>query len=274
MKRIIPRLVSGLSLMGLAAAVAGCSRAPQPAEASAPSDPTPAASAPAGPEAAASSPGKPASILDGDAQPEVEDGVTRREAVGRDEGQEGHHDHFAAEGTLITNHGIPILMQTQTAGGFTPQRRAEAIAGRLNQMAGEEGFEASDIVARRVNGFYTVYCASPEGGRPGHVLATVDSTTAAQFGFGKDPAWLAFWWRDVLRDHALIISGAAPIYTTPYIQSLQRLYTLCQRERKGVPSPQSFEKALSALTPTERDALQSLYIRVPSLYRPLENAAP
>ncbi len=187
-------------------------------------------------------------------------------AVSAEEAEGAHHKHFEAQGALVTNHEIALFMETQKAGGVSPSERAQIVTQRLNETAESTGLDPEKIVARMENDLATVYYAKP--GKAGYVLATVDPKTAAQFGFGKNPALLTYWWRDVLRDHACIIAGNPPIYTTPYSSILQRVYSLCQAEQKGVPTHESFETAISKLSREEHDALQGLYVQVPTNYRP------
>lgn len=213
--------------------------------------------------------------VQGDAQPEVEDAQAHYDHVHGKGKQHEHHGHFQAEGTLVSNHGVPLLQETQTSGGFDPAKRAQIVAERLNNTAEKYGLKAESIVTQVENGVPTVrYFRTYTVGEAGDLLATVDPKTAGQFGYGSYPDTLALWWRDVLRDHSLIISGQPPVYTTPYVQPLQRLYVLCQRERQGVQTRESFDKALSNLTQSERDALQTLYTTIPPNYRPLPNDPP
>lgn len=187
-------------------------------------------------------------------------------AAPAEEAEGAHHKHFEADGALVTNHEIALFMETQTAGGVSPSERAQIVTQRLNETAESTGLDPQNIVARIDKDLATVCYAKP--GKPAYVLATIDPKTAAQFGFGKNPALLTLWWRDVLRDHACIIAGNPPIYTTPYSSILQRVYSLCQAEQKGVPTHESFETAIGKLSREEHDALQGLYVQVPTNYRP------
>lgn len=187
-------------------------------------------------------------------------------AAPAEEAEGAHHKHFEAQGALVTNHEIALFQETQTAGGVSPSERAQVVTQRLNETAESTGLDPQNIVARMENDLATVYYARPDN--TGYVLATVDPKTAAQFGFGENPGILTFWWRDVLRDHACIIAGNPPIYTTPYSSILQRVYSLCQAEQKGVPTHESFETAIGKLSREEHDALQGLYVQVPTNYRP------
>lgn len=182
------------------------------------------------------------------------------------EAEGAHHKHFEADGALVTNHEIALFLETQEAGGVSPSERAEVVTQRLNDTAESTGLDPKNIQARIVNDLPTVFYAKPDS--EGYVLATIDPQTAAQFGFANDPAILALWWRDVLRDHSCIIAGNPPIYTTPYSSILQRVYSLCQAEQKGVPTHESFETAIGKLSRDEHDALQGLYVQVPANYRP------
>jgi hypothetical protein len=178
------------------------------------------------------------------------------------------HRHFAAQGALVTDHGIPLLRESQHAGGFTPERRAQIVAERLNNMATTHGLEPGVLSVRRVKGYPTVFFFHKhDSSSQGHVLATVDPRTAKQFGFANHPEVLAYWWRDIMRDHALVIAGSPPRWTTRYAQPMQQLYDFCQKEQRGVPSHESFERALSKLSPAEREILSNLYMSVPDNYQ-------
>ena len=119
--------------------------------------------------------------------------------------EDHHHDHFLADGTLVTNHGIPLFRETQ-AFKWSPEERAQKVTARLNMIATTHGLEADSVFMRRVGGLPTVFFYHHHGpGSEGHILATVDPKTAAEFGYGSKPETLAYWWRDVLRDHALLI---------------------------------------------------------------------
>lgn len=183
---------------------------------------------------------------------------------------EDHHEHphFEAEGALVTNHGIPLFQETQTAGGVSPAQRAQIVAQRLNDRAVNNGLEPTKIQARLIRNVASV-CFVELSGKT-YNLATVDPQTAAQFGYPANPARLTLWWRDVLRDHACVIAGKPPIYTTPYSSALQNVYSLCQRQQKGIPTHEEFEKAIASLSRADRNDLQGLYVQVPSNYRPQE----
>jgi len=191
---------------------------------------------------------------------------TAASAVGQPEHE---HQHFEAEGALVTDHGIPLFQETQTAGGISPSQRAQIVARRLNDKAMGKGLDPTKIQARLINDVAAVCFVEPSGGA--FNLATVDPQTATQFGYPANSARLTFWWRDVLRDHACVIAGNPPIYTTPYSSALQNVYSLCQKQEKGIPSHEGFEKAISNLSRADHDDLQGLYIKVPSNYHPQKN---
>ncbi len=207
-------------------------------------------------------------VVNGDKLPEIAEEDKHPE--GKGEEQHGaHHDHFEAEGALVTNHGIALFQETQSSGGLSPEQRARIVTRRLNQTAETQGLDPKQIVAIPANGLPTVSFVTSQG--KNIVLATIDTQTAGQFGFKSNPGALASWWRDVLRDHAAIIAGSSPLYTTPYSSALQNVYMLCQKEQKGVPTHESFEQALTKLSREERDDLQGLYIQVPKNYRSQAN---
>jgi len=191
---------------------------------------------------------------------------TAASAVGQPEHE---HQHFEAEGALVTDHGIPLFQETQTAGGISPSQRAQIVARRLNDKAMGKGLDPTKIQARLINDVAAVCFVEPSG--EAFNLATVDPQTATQFGYPANSARLTFWWRDVLRDHACVIAGNPPIYTTPYSSALQNVYSLCQKQEKGIPSHKGFEKAISNLSRADHDDLQGLYIKVPSNYHPQKN---
>lgn len=179
------------------------------------------------------------------------------------------HQHFEAEGALVTDHGIPLFQETQTAGGVSPTQRAQIVAQRLNDRAVGNGLDPAKIQARLIHNIASVCFVEPSGRF--YNLATVDPQTAAQFGYPTNAARLTLWWRDVLRDHACVIAGKPPIYTTPYSSALQNVYSLCQKQEKGVPTHEGFEKAIANLSRADHDDLQGLYIKVPSNYHAQPN---
>ena len=238
-------------LLPVAVLVSGCNR----------SEPTPPVATSSAPTSGQT---KPIPFVNGDTLPQ-----TSGKEEHHEDGEEPHHDHFMAEGALVTNHGIALFQETQASGGHSPDQRARIIAERLNRTAEMQGLDPKNIVALPANGLPTVSFAAPKG--KVIVLATVDSQTASQFGYKSNPGLLAAWWRDVLRDHAAIIAGKPPLYTTPYSSALQKVYSLCQKEQKGVPTHESFEQALGKLSRDDHDELQGLYIQVPKNYRPQTN---
>lgn len=88
--------------------------------------------------------------------------------------EQTHHNHFQAEGSLVSDHGIPLFLETQTSGGFSPRRRAEIVVERLNRLAATHGLEAEHIVMHIERGIPTVFFFHPhQTGESGHVVATV-----------------------------------------------------------------------------------------------------
>ena len=126
-------------------------------------------------------------------------GVNGVDGVAPDEDHH-EHQHFEAEGALVTDHGIPLFQETQTAGGISPEQRAKLVAQRLNDRAVNNGLEPTKIQARLIHNIASVCFVEPSG--KAYNLATIDPQTAAQFGYPANPARLTFWWRDILRDHA------------------------------------------------------------------------
>lgn len=185
------------------------------------------------------------------------------------EGEGHHHEHFIAQGPVVSDHGIPLFKETQTFDNLSPQQRAEKVTGRLNMIAVTHGLEADSVFMRRIRGCPCVFYYHNHGPKSeGHLLATIDPLTAREFGFQKNPEFLAYWWRDVLRDHALVITGQTPRWTTRYAPPMQRLYEFLQQTRRGVPSHESFDLALSKLSSADLGSLRSLYVSVPANYRP------
>lgn len=179
-----------------------------------------------------------------------------------------HHEHFVASGSLITDHGLPLIAETQTF-QWVPEERARRVTARLNMIAASHELNAASVTMRRVNGYPTVFYYHHHGlGSEGHILATIDPLTASQFGHEDNAEALAYWWRDVLKDHLLLIEGEAPRYTTRYTPNLQRLHEHLQGIRAGVPSHSSFDLVLSQLSLQERTDLRNLYRNVPVNYRP------
>lgn len=186
-----------------------------------------------------------------------------------DESGDHQHEHFVAAGAVVENHGVPLIVETQIANNWSPEERARRVAARLNMIASTHGISADSIFMRVVRGMPTVFFYHEHGPRSqGHVLATIDHATARQFGFEKKSRNLAYWWRDVLRDHVLIVQGKSPRWTSRYAPPMQHLYTALQEHRKGVPDHDTFERALSELLPAERESLKTLYISVPANYEP------
>ena len=184
----------------------------------------------------------------------------------------GHHKHFTAEGAVITDHGLPMLEESQAIGSLSPEQRAAIVVDRLNTLIETHDFDDDAIFMRMINGYPCVFFYHNHGsGIEGHLLATVDPKTAGEFGYQDRAVLLAYWWRDILRDHALIIGGKTPHWTTRYAPTMQRLYQIMQEEQAGVPSHESFEQAMVRLSPDEKTALQHLYSSVPVGYAPQPN---
>lgn len=202
---------------------------------------------------------------------EVEiDGKVDDHAKGEEQEESGHqHEHFVATGAMVENHSVPLIVETQVANNWSPEERARRVAARLNMIATTHGISADSVFMREVRGMPTVFFYHEHGpGSQGHVLATIDPATAHQFGFEDRPQILAHWWRDVVRDHILLVQGKSPRWTTRYAPPLQRLYAALQRHRKGVPNHDAFEQALSDLPSAELESLKTLYVSVPANYQP------
>lgn len=151
--------------------------------------------------------------------------------VAPDEDHHEHHQHFEAEGALVTDHGIPLFQETQTAGGISPAQRAQIVAQRLNDRAIGNGLEPTRIQALLIHNVASVCVVEPSG--KAYNLATVDPQTAAQFGYRSNPARLTLWWRDVLRDHILYYRGkTAYLYHTLFQCAPERVFAM-SKARKG-----------------------------------------
>jgi len=182
------------------------------------------------------------------------------------------YQHFAANGSTVTDHGIPLFQETQAL-RWRPAGRARRVAARLNLISATHDFDPVSIFMKHVGGQPTVFYYHRHGSTSeGHLIATVDARTARQFGYGGRADLLAYWWRDVLRDHVLITKGEPPRWTTRYASTLELLYEQLQQLRAGVPSQSSFDEALSRLAPGEVQALKTLYVNVPVNYHPTPNS--
>ncbi len=179
------------------------------------------------------------------------------------------HEHFIAQGAQITDHTIPLIRETQPCGNMTPEKRAQVVVARLNMIANTHGLNADSVFVRHVNGMTCVFYYHHHGpDSEGHILATVDPQTAGEFGDAHDPDRLAYWWRDVMRDHILLIQGKTPHWTTRYASTIEQLHVSIQNVQQGVPTHETIEQVLSQLPPADMEALRGLYSSVPVNYRP------
>lgn len=203
------------------------------------------------------------------------------------------------DAVTLRHYGIAILAETEpielhsgqaeSKTVWPPEERARRLALRLNDNLGDvsgliaSGVSVSDAVKNvlvgRLNGAYIIYFkyGKAEGDKMGDVIFTVDSATARDCH--TDAETLAYWWRDLLRNHLLITLGQPPVYPVdstgqdhppaPLVDLHRRLKAV---DGDRVPDAAAFHQVEDdLLNHNLNDAVENLYRNVPADFHPLHD---
>lgn len=179
----------------------------------------------------------------------------------------------------VTYNGLPLLALTTSYQDWSPQRRVNRIAYRLNDNIGDlkntpttvanvlQGVRAGDPIV-------LFEYADKEENYIGDLEVTVDQQTAQSCNV-SDPTRLACWWRDLIRDYFLINQGKSPDYPLnnppePLVNLYTRLQTLGVDENHPPTSDLCARVRTDLINqdPQEFDKLRNLYQTVPADYAP------
>lgn len=181
-------------------------------------------------------------------------------------------------------HGIPVFIITRASGELSPAQRAQRTADRLQEiLAGHEkahGLDPDMLVAftNARNETVLAHRHRAEKGEtdPEDVIVTVDRETARNYAH-TDPATLARWWRDMLRDQVRLARGRPPVstYGTPYGRVLDRVFQQVEEKRRGswVP-PVDIKRAIDDLPQAQRSVLATAWRAVPARRAAALDSAP
>jgi len=187
-------------------------------------------------------------------------------------GRPARADHFSSvpmsdggrEHGVVASHGMDLFDITSPAGGYSPARRAEIIAGRLEELT-QSHDEAPEMFSVGHRNGEVILQQQEHAGHPPHIIVTVSRRLTSDGNVER----LAQWWLALLRDHLALADGGRPIYTagTPVGDVFQGLYERLGNHVKPVSSA-DIERAFDALPPLQRQAFRQAAATVPDAYSP------
>lgn len=179
-------------------------------------------------------------------------------------------DHFtfrrngaaAQEQGIVLCHGMELFVITSRAGGYTPSRRAEIIAGRLEALAQEHRSEPGMFSVGFRNGEVILQQQEHEAHTP-HIIVTIDRRLAGRDGVER----LAQWWLALLRDHLALADGRPPRHTqgTPVGVLFVKLYAALGSPKSPV-SDSEVDRVVANLATEEREMFRRGAQVVPSAF--------
>ncbi len=192
-------------------------------------------------------------------------------------GRPARADHFSfmpmsdggREHGVVASHGMDLFDITSPAGGYSPARRAEIIAGRLEELT-QSHDDAPEMFSVGHRNGEVILQQQEHTGHPPHIIVTVSRRLTSDGNAER----LAQWWLALLRDHLALADGRRPIYTagTPVGDVFQGLYERLGDHVKPVSSA-DIERAFDALPPLQRQAFRQAAAAVPEAYS-LDRLAP
>lgn len=177
---------------------------------------------------------------------------------------------FRREGTgevergIVVSHGMPLFEITAYAGGYSPARRAQIIAARLEQLSASHQLAPEMFSVGYRNG-QVILQQHEHTEHPSHTVVTIDRRLARDGQVER----LAQWWLALLRDHLCLALGRPPTHTagTPVGAIFQKLYAKLVYPAQPVPSEQ-IERAFAALSESEQELFHAAAHAVPDTYHP------
>lgn len=180
----------------------------------------------------------------------------RRELGGREQG-------------IVASHGMDLFEIDSVAGGYSPARRAEIIAARLEDLAASHQMTPEVFGVGFRNGEVIIQQQEHSLHLP-HIVATVDRHMAHRYpGAHGSVERLARWWLALLRDNLCLAIGRMPVYTTgtPVGEVFQKVYAQLGNPSQPVSS-EAIDRALSELPAVQRQAFRNAAGSVPESYSP------
>ncbi|HZO87270.1 MAG TPA: hypothetical protein VFB38_02955 [Chthonomonadaceae bacterium] len=190
-------------------------------------------------------------------------------------GSPARADHFAfrrevvngQEQGIVVSHGMDLFVITTSAGGYSPARRAEIIARRLEQLTEDHSMEPEMFGVGSRNG-EIILQQQEHPDHPPHILVTVDRRLARQ----GDAERLAQWWLALLRDNFSLAIGRKPVYTagTPIGALFQKVYAALGEPTEPIPA-EDIIRTVEALPESDRQAFRNAAASVPASFSPVAN---
>ncbi len=165
---------------------------------------------------------------------------------------------------VISSHRMDLFVITTTAGGFSPARRAQIIAGRLDTLSEAHEFSPEMFSVGFRNGMVIIQ-QQQHGEHLPHTVVTIDPRLAGKSGVER----LARWWLALLRDHVALAVGQVPTDTigTPVGEVFQKLYAQLETP-PGRVTGEEIEDTLLTLTQADLKVFYSAASKVPDTFDP------
>lgn len=163
---------------------------------------------------------------------------------------------------IVISHGMELFVITTRAGGYSQARRAEIIAGRLEELAEGHRSNSRMFSVGFRNGEVILQQQEHEAHAP-HIIVTIDRRLAGRSGVEQ----LAQWWLALLRDHLALADGRPPLHTqgTPIGVLFQKLYRALGSPSSPV-SHSEVNHVVAELSPKEQGMFRRGAQVVPSTF--------
>ncbi|HEV2473066.1 MAG TPA: hypothetical protein VGS41_10395 [Chthonomonadales bacterium] len=165
---------------------------------------------------------------------------------------------------IVTGHGMDLFVITSAAGGFSPVRRAQIVAARLEDIASDHDMSGHFFNVGLRNGLLIIQ-QFQHTDHPPHLVVTVDSGLA----HGVSVENLAEWWLALLKDHLALAAGIKPFSTvgTPVGDAFLHLYAGLDSPHGPVPS-EDIDRAFASLPADQQTLLRTACLNVPPHFQP------
>ncbi len=187
-------------------------------------------------------------------------------------------DHFGwrsvtvggEEHGIVASHNMDMFEISTFAGGFSPARRAEIIAGRLEEISQSHDMSPRMFTIGQRNGLVILQHQEHTDHSP-HIIATIDPELARKcLGSGGSAERLAQWRLALLRDHMSLAAGVMPVYTsgTRIGDTFRNLFAALDTASGPVRS-EDIASSVSRLSSAERAAFRNAACTIPASFDPI-----
>jgi len=178
-------------------------------------------------------------------------------------------DVGGTERGIVASHGMDLFEISTRAGGYSPARRAEIIAGRLEELSESHDLSPQMLSVGFRNGMVIIQQQEHAEHLP-HIVATIDpEMTRRCMGASGSAERLAHWRLALLRDHVSLAIGRLPVYTsgTPITDTFRKLFEQLDISGDSVRS-EDIDRAFAKLPESNRELFRRAACTVPESFNP------